>query len=71
MVVPHLRYEPLVIIIHRALTVLKNILPRLKAHILTQTWSIPFTGQEPTFTPKELNEIVLKNNYIYLPASIT
>jgi hypothetical protein len=37
----------------------------LKAHISTQTWGIPFTGQEPTFTPEELNEIVLQNNYIY------
>jgi hypothetical protein len=43
----------------------KNFYPRLKAHILARLRGLPFTGEEPQFTPEETDEISFQYNCIY------
>lgn len=43
----------------------KNFFQRLEAHILSQARGLPFTGEEPQFTPEETDEISFQYNCIY------
>ncbi|TFK58883.1 hypothetical protein BDN72DRAFT_948719 [Pluteus cervinus] len=50
---------------HREDPALKCFIPQLRAYLLAQLLSSPFTGEPPSFTSEELSDVIIENNVVY------